>query len=173
MLETAASQLSTNLSVLPALSKSADDLARKARSICEVLRAALPSYDCVVQTLTDNGAWWSSYRVKMRAFSGTAATESIESFAARTYVSISPGELGSLVVAFARSAVGESDDLYAMVESLVTSDQTYLATAEGMECLVLLAKTQTDVGKPKKAWILWRQAVTMAQFMVRKITPSF
>jgi hypothetical protein len=168
VLETDAFQLSPSLAVVPDFSNSAGDPGEKARSICEAFRAAMPSYDSIVRTLANNGAWWSSWWVKMRVYSGSAAIESLEALAARAYTSKNPAELGTLLVAYARSAAGDFDELYALVESLVTSDQTYMATAEGMKCLVLLAKTRTDIGQPRKAWILWHQAMTLAQYKVRR-----
>ena len=145
----------------------ANDPVIKSNSVCETLRSALPSYDTIVQTLAKNGAWWNSFRSKMRAFSESPVTETIEAFAARTYISRNPGELGTLTVAFAYSACN-LDRLYALVESLVISNPAYSATAEGMECLILLAKVHTDIGQPRKAWMLWRQALTYAQLMVRE-----
>lgn len=164
MVQENASQLSVGTAAPPSVPSLS-----KADTVCHTLRMALPSYDAVLLTLTNKGAWWSSYELKMRAFSGapvTGTTESVESFAAKAYTSRNPGELGTLVVAFARSS-GESDDLYALVESLVVSDLTFSATPKGLKCMVMLAKVHTDIGKPRKSWMLWRQAMTTAQLMVR------
>jgi hypothetical protein len=144
----------------------AKDPADKAKSVCETLRSGLPSYDAIMQALAENGAWWSSFRVKIRALSGASPFEGIEAFAARAYTSKNPAELGTLAVALARSE-SQYDHLYAVVENLIIADLKFSATGEGMECLVLLAKAHTDIGQPRKSWMLWRRAMTIAQLMVR------
>jgi hypothetical protein len=130
------------------------------------LRSALPNYDGVISTLAKNGSWWSSFRSKTQTIADSPVEE-IETFAARAYTSRNLGELGALAAAYARSA-GDCEPLYALVEGLVISDFNYLATTEGMECLVLLAKAHTDIGQPRKAWMLWRRAMTVAQLMVKE-----
>ena len=153
------------MKALPSNVNAIGDPVVKAKLICETLRAALPSYDAMVLMFANNGAWWRNYRMKIRAFSGAPAAASIEDFAARVYTTGNPSDLGTLAVAFARSA-SDGDDLYALVESLVTSEFTYMTTVEGLGCLVLLAKVHKDIGQPRKAWMLWRKAMTFAQVMV-------
>lgn len=103
--------------------------------------------------------------MKIRAFTGSAAVDSIESFVSRAYINRNPAVLGSLVVGYARSA-NDDGDLFTLVESLVTSNHTYVASTEGLKCLTLLAKAHTDIGQPRKSWMLWRQAMIVAQFIV-------
>jgi hypothetical protein len=91
--------------------------------------------------------------------------ETLIAFAARTYTSNNPGELGILVTAYARS-VDQTHHLYAIVNSLVISNLAYCATIEGMECLILLAKTYTDIGQPRRAWFMWRKGMGISQLMV-------
>ncbi|KAK9233695.1 hypothetical protein V1525DRAFT_442603 [Lipomyces kononenkoae] len=138
---------------------------KKATSICSMLRAALPSYDSIISALSRNGSWWSSYRQKAYAVS-QAPPLTLEVFAKRAYTSHHPAELGALALAFARSS-GRHYNLYALVDDMVISDFTLTTTIEGMECLILLAKLYTDVGHPKRAWLVWRKAVAAAQLMVR------
>ncbi|KAL4880756.1 hypothetical protein BJY04DRAFT_218913 [Aspergillus karnatakaensis] len=135
----------------------------KAASLCSRLRAALPSYDMLLSTLSQGGSWWSSYRQKAYTIS-QAPPETIEAFAKRVYTSQNPAELGSLALAFARSSDSHYS-LYTFVDELILSDFTMLATIEGIQCLILLAKLYTDTGYPKKAWLAWRKGVTAVQFM--------
>ncbi|KAH8655796.1 hypothetical protein BX600DRAFT_552972 [Xylariales sp. PMI_506] len=136
----------------------------KAKTVCEIMRKALPSYDTVMLVLTGKGAWLTSFQKKLCLLSGVSQTVPRESFAARAYTSGDPGELGSLLVAFAQSSSGY-DHLFSMVEALVISDFNYLATLKGMECLSLFAKTHLDNGQPRKAWLLWRRGMAVAQLM--------
>ena len=78
--------------------------------------------------------------------------------------------LGTLATAYARS-LDKDRDIYAMVDSLIVSDLTYAATQEGLECLILLAKSYTDIGQPQRAWLTWRKGMAIAQLMVRVAAP--
>ncbi|KAI9854171.1 MAG: hypothetical protein M1813_001341 [Trichoglossum hirsutum] len=138
---------------------------RKAKYVCETLRSALPDYDTVMSTLSKNGAWWSSFRHKTHAISQTPV-EALAAFAARSYISGNPAQLGILVAAYARSSI-QNYHLYAIVDSLVISDSAYSATMEGMECLILLAKSYIDIGQPRRAWLMYRRGMAIAQLMVR------
>jgi hypothetical protein len=142
---------------------------RKAESVCASLRSLLPSYDVLVSILSRKGAWWSSFRQKTDAITSAPATSLID-FAARSYTSSNPAELGILTTAYARSMGKEQHHVYAIIDSLVISDFTYAATLEGMECLILLAKSYTDIGQPRRAWFVWRKGIAIAQLMVRQFS---
>ncbi|KAK6840980.1 hypothetical protein PG987_001840 [Apiospora arundinis] len=136
---------------------------RKAKSVCESLRSALPSFDTVISTLSKHGAWWGSFRFKTHPIDGQPAEGLIE-FATRTYTSNNPALLGILATAYARS-LNRSQQIYALVESVVISDSAYSCTIEGLECLILLARSLMEIGYPRRAWLLWRRGMASAQLM--------
>jgi hypothetical protein len=144
---------------------------QKAKYVCETLRSALPGYDTIMSTLSANGAWWSSFRHKTHAIS-QAPAEALAAFAARSYTSNNPAELGILVAAYARSS-NQDYHLYAIVDSLIISDSVYSTTIEGMECLILLAKSYIDIGQPRRAWLMYRRGMAIAQLMVRVSLTSY
>ena len=115
-------------------------------------------------TFRIKGFWWNSFRQKTRAISHSPI-EDLISFATKNYTSQKPAEIGLLVVAYAR-CLNNGGDLYTLVERLVISNFAYFATVEGMECLVLLAKSYTDIGQPRRAWLTWRRGLTVAQLLV-------
>ena len=137
---------------------------RKSKA-CESLRAALPSYDAITAVIVKNGAWWDSFRQKTRAISQAEPIEPLLSFAARAYTSTNPAELAILAIAYERS-LGRSHNLLATVDNLIMADFTFVTTLEGMECLILIAKTYTDIGQPRRAWLIWRKGLAIAQLMV-------
>ncbi|KAK5988333.1 Transcription factor sdnS-like protein [Cladobotryum mycophilum] len=153
----------TNYHHRPSHSLPSQFLSGRSLSICSTLRAALPTYDKILSALSSNGAWWSGYRKKAYAISAIPY-ETIEIFGQRTYTSNHPAKLGALAIAFARSS-GKHTYLYSLVDQLVLSDFTYTATVEGMECLILLGKSYTDGGQPKRAWLVWRKGVAAVQLM--------
>ena len=141
--------------------------AHRAR-ICGTIRSALPSYDEITATLSKNGSWWDSFRQKTRAISQSEPLEPLLSFAAHAYTSTSPAELAILAVAYARS-LGHGHRIFTLVDTLIIGDFVLAATLDGMECLVLLAKTYTDIGQPRRAWFTWRKGLAIAQMMVSVI----
>lgn len=53
----------------------------------------------------------------------------------------------------------------ATVDKMITSDDEISATMDGVECMVLQAKYQINLGRPRRAWILMRRAVGFAQML--------
>jgi hypothetical protein len=117
-----------------------------------------------------NGFWWHSFHQKAYAISEGPA-QSLQEFAQRTYTSSHPADLGALAVAVARSSINHRH-LYSLVDDVVISNSTYIATKKGIECVVLLAKSYTDDGQPKRAWLVWRKGLGAAQIMVCIGSPS-
>lgn len=133
--------------------------------MCKELRSALPRYDEIVEALSQNGDWWESFRQKTRAISQAEPVEPLLSFAAHAYTSENPAVLGTLAIAYGRS-LGRGNHLFALVDRLVLADFSLAATTYGMECLILLGKTYTDIGQPKRAWLTWHRGLANAQLMV-------
>ncbi|KAH6975669.1 hypothetical protein EDB80DRAFT_740459, partial [Ilyonectria destructans] len=135
----------------------------KAKRVCATLRSALPSYDSFMSTLSEYGSWWASFRFKTHLNSKEPAEE-LAVFAARNYTSSNPALLGILAAAYARS-LNRYHQLYVLIESLVVSDFEYASTIEGMHCLILLARSLTEIGQPRRSWLIWRRGMAIAQLM--------
>lgn len=144
-------------------SKNIRSLENKSKELCEQLRLALPRYDKVMSTMSQNSAWWDSFQFKTESDAKTS--ESLLEFAARCYTTNNPAELGILVVAYAHSSE-DNIHLLTVVENLVVSDSEYTSTSEGLDCLLLLAHTYTDLGHPRKAWVVYRKGLTFGQLLV-------
>ncbi|KAH6682715.1 hypothetical protein B0J14DRAFT_467830 [Halenospora varia] len=136
---------------------------QRALEVCKTLRSSLPKFDLMIQQLTKHGSWWSAFCFKTRD-SSRIPTQALTDFAKQAYVSDSPAELALLVTAYARSTPGQYH-LYTLVDSLIIADSAYVASIEGLECLILLAKAYTDVGQPRRAWLTYRRGVAIAQLM--------
>ncbi|KAL6412470.1 hypothetical protein AUP68_03673 [Ilyonectria robusta] len=135
----------------------------KAKRVCATLRSALPSYDSFMSTLSEYGSWWAGFRFKTHLNSQEPAEE-LAVFAARNYTSNNPALLGTLAAAYARS-LNRYHQLYVLIESLVVSDFEYASTIEGMHCLILLARSLTEIGQPRRSWLIWRKGMAIAQLM--------
>ncbi|KAJ2983110.1 hypothetical protein NQ176_g923 [Zarea fungicola] len=124
----------------------------------------LPSRDEILGALSSNGDWWDSFQKKTRAISRASAIEPLRSFAIRVMDKGTPAELATLAIGYERSLDGDYARL-AVIERLMMSSFELICTLEGLECIILLAKTYTDIGKPKRAWFTWRKGLSAAQFL--------
>ncbi|KAH7305212.1 hypothetical protein B0I35DRAFT_444162 [Stachybotrys elegans] len=131
---------------------------------CQLLRSAMPSYDTMMDVLRRQGTWWNSYRQKVQVISSTSRIEPLLDFATRVYTTNNPSELATLAVAYARS-IGGAHDILERVESTIISKTAYVATITGLECLIILGKTYTDFGQPRRAWLVWKRGMAIAQLM--------
>ncbi|KAF5566243.1 hypothetical protein FNAPI_1242 [Fusarium napiforme] len=137
--------------------------AQSSSEACLKLRSVLPEYGVLISTLSMNGAWWSSFRHKVEAIC-QGSYEGLAAFAARTYTSSDPAELGMLVVAYARST-GHHHHLYGLVDRLAIPDSADSYSAEAMELLLLLAKAYSDIGQPRQSWMMYRKGLAISEVM--------
>lgn len=136
--------------------------------MCQTLRSALLTYHAIILILSKNGSWWSSFSHETHATSQTPI-EALVAFAARSCISNNPTELGALVVAYDRSS-NQNDHLYDIVDGLLIPDFGYSATTEGMECVILVAKSYPDSGQLRQAWFMYRRGMAIVQLMVHVIS---
>ncbi|KAH6999634.1 hypothetical protein EDB80DRAFT_119465 [Ilyonectria destructans] len=130
-------------------------------SICEALRAGLPSYDSIMKVALAHKGWWVRIH---RAVRGTYddTIESFPDFVRRAYTSDRPSELGKMAIAFAFASDVDGSHIYTLVDRLVVSDMAYMSTVEGLECLILLAILYADEGQPRRSWMIYRRGVVVA-----------
>lgn len=137
----------------------------RGQSICEKLRAGIPSYDSIMKVALAHEGWWVRIHIAVRGIYD-AALESFPDFVRRAYTSDRPSELGKLAIAFAFVSDLDGSSIYTLVDRLVISDMAYMSTAEGLECLILLATLYADEGQPRRSWMMYRRGVVVAQLTV-------
>lgn len=130
------------------------------------LLAILPSPDEILRVLSENNKWWDSFQKKIVALSGASDIEPLESFAARVMKNAGAAELATLAIGYERS-LNQDYSRLPVIERLILSSFDILCTIHGLECLILLGKTYTDIGKPRRAWLTWRKGLAAAQLLVR------
>ncbi|KAF4337757.1 hypothetical protein FBEOM_8354 [Fusarium beomiforme] len=155
-------QLPNSIQEIPSYS-STTFITQSSSDACLRLRSSLPPYDVLMSTLSQNGAWWSSFRHKTQAIC-QGSYEGLVAFAAHAYTSSSPAELGMLVAAYARST-GQHHHLYRLVESVAVPDSAQSYSAEVMELLLLLAKAYSDIGQPRQSWLMYRKGLAISEVM--------
>lgn len=138
---------------------------KKASKLCKTLRSNLPDFDTLLENFQNHGSWWSHWRRQVQ--SEGEDLEDISDFVHRSYASRHPGDLGSLIAAYARHTWRGKVYLYGYIESMVISDAVYSSTIEGLECLILVAQCYMDVGQPRRAWLVYQRGIALARIMVR------
>lgn len=54
---------------------------------------------------------------------------------------------------------------YLSVVELIIADDEYAGSLEGIELIILVAKTYVNLGQPRKGWLLFRRGVALAQLI--------
>lgn len=133
------------------------------------LLAILPKPEEVLRVLLENKQWWHSFQKKTGALSRASNIETLESFAVRVLKNGRAAELATLTIGYERSLNLDYSRL-PVIERLVISSFDILCTIHGLECIILLGKTYTDIGKPRRAWLTWRKGLAAAQLLLRLTT---
>ncbi|CAH0023121.1 unnamed protein product [Clonostachys rhizophaga] len=134
----------------------------RGESICETLRAGLPSYDSIMKVALAHKGWWVRIHIAVRGIYDDTI-ESLPDFVRRVYTSDHPSELGKMAIAFAFTSDVDGSSIYTLVDRLVVSDMALMSTVEGLECLILLAILYADEGQPRRSWMIYRRGVVVAQ----------
>lgn len=66
---------------------------------------------------------------------------------------------------FPTSVESRVDRYISTIQTLITSDDELVSTIEGLECLVLQGIFHINAGNPRRAWLTFRRALTIAQLM--------
>lgn len=53
----------------------------------------------------------------------------------------------------------------ATVDQLITSDDEIAGTVDGIECMFLQGKYYINIGRPRRAWLVFRRAISFAQLL--------
>lgn len=136
----------------------------KDADICDTIRYALPAFDKLIREFESNGGWWTTFRLKCGVHVD-GVSESLSEYAKSVYDSVRPTDVGKVAIALGRSS-SANENVLALVDNLVLSNNNYAASTDGLDCFVLMAKCYIDIGQPKKAWLTCRRGIALAQLMV-------
>jgi hypothetical protein len=144
-----------NTATTPAKAK--DDRVRQA------LMAVLPPYNKLLIALQGNHHAWAVFQ---RKCPGTRGNATIEEFSYRVVHHGSPCEVGLLVNLYGSCTEGDLlDQCLALVDKWIISDDEYMGTLEGLECVILQGKIYSDIGQARRSWLAFRRGLTFAQLM--------
>jgi hypothetical protein len=129
----------------------------------QALMAVIPPYNKLISALRGNHHAWAAFQ---RKCPGTRGNATIEEFAQRVLHHGTPCEVGLLVILYGSCTEGDLlDQCLALVDKWIISDDEYMGTLEGLECVILQGKIYSDIGQARRSWLAFRRGLTFAQLM--------
>ncbi|KIW12122.1 hypothetical protein PV08_09396 [Exophiala spinifera] len=154
----------------------------KNKALLAAFHKLLPSPDDLEIILESSHEWWTIWR-KMFPEISDSRCETVKESVSHSLRSDQPAELAKIMlciaigihqlpVSFDWSRLKLKEDPAALMEryiatvnKLITSDDEIAATIDGIECMILEAKYQVNMGRPRRAWLLFHRAIAFAQLL--------
>ncbi|OAL28500.1 hypothetical protein AYO20_09448 [Fonsecaea nubica] len=154
----------------------------KTKMLLTALNKLLPAPSDLEVILEQSHEWWAIWR-RMFPEITDSRCETIKESVSHSLRSQKPAELAKIMLCIAISIhqlpehfdwsrlqiKEEPTDLMeryiATVDKLITSDDEIAATLDGIECMMLEAKYHINMGRPRRAWLLFHRALAFAQLL--------
>ncbi|TKA73207.1 hypothetical protein B0A49_04241 [Cryomyces minteri] len=133
--------------------------------ICQELLSLLPTREDLFKIIERTGGWWAFMRQEYPGICGDDAHITFQHFYARATRQGSPAVIGCLLLCMAMSSHEHADVYLQHVDALVTSDDAYAGTLDGIVCMILQGKCYGNMGQPRKSWLVFRRGIMFAQLM--------
>ncbi|TKA44522.1 hypothetical protein B0A49_12462, partial [Cryomyces minteri] len=133
--------------------------------ICRELLSLLPTREALFKIIERTGGWWAFMRQQYPGICGDDADITFQHFYARAARQGSPAVIGCLLLCMAMSSHEHADVYLQHVDALVTSDDAYAGTLDGIVCMILQGKCYGNMGQPRKSWLVFRRGIMFAQLM--------
>jgi hypothetical protein len=135
----------------------------KDERVRNALMAVLPPYNKLLIALQGNHHAWAVFQ---RKCPGTRGNATLEEFSHRVMYHGTPCEVGLLVILYGSCTEGDLlDQCLALVDRWIISDDEYMGTLEGLECIIFQGKIYSDIGQARRSWLAFRRGLTFAQLM--------
>lgn len=154
----------------------------KSKALITALTQLLPSPHDLEIILQNSHEWWLIWR-KMFPEITDSRCETIKESVSHSLRSEKPAELAKIMLCIAigvhqlpesfdwsvlhmKEEPAELMERYiATVDRLITSDDEIAATLEGIECMMLEAKYHVNMGRPRRAWLLFHRGIAFSQLL--------
>ncbi|OGM50630.1 hypothetical protein ABOM_000741 [Aspergillus bombycis] len=123
---------------------------------------ALPSESEMVEIFRTRSHWWQTWRESFALGWGEEDDSDLQSFAMRAFRTGHPCLLAILLLCFAFST-GDFGKYVRPVEQLILHDDDLAGGRYGLQCLMALGLCYMSSLQPRRAWIAYRRANTLAQ----------
>lgn len=154
----------------------------KTKALLAAFHRLLPPPQDLEIILEASHEWWAIWRTMFPEITDSRC-ETIKESVSHSLRSEKPAELAKIMLCIALSIhqlpadfdwsrlqmkeePAELMERYiTTVAKLITSDDEIAATLDGIECMMLEAKYHINMGRPRRAWILFHRAIAFAQLL--------
>lgn len=158
------------------------DRYNKNKALTQALTAMLPGPRELDIILDVSEKWWTIWRKMFPEISDRRCATIKESIS-HSLRSENPAEVAKMILCIAISIDqlpgdwdfsqlhldGSPQELMeryiATVDQLITTDDEIAGTLDGIECMCLQAKYYINIGRPRRAWLVIRRAISFAQLL--------
>lgn len=158
-----------------------NDLDPKIDSIRRALLSFFPSQQRQEAILNASDAWWANWRDVFPRIFGLGVMANAVQFVADLKASdsvqkITKALLCLLLILQERSAslstnhdianaADQTGQVLSIIDEMVLTDDELVGTIDGIECMVLRSKYETNNGRIRRAWLTYKRAITFAQLL--------
>jgi hypothetical protein len=154
----------------------------KSKTLIAALTQLLPSPRDLEIILESSHEWWTIWRRMFPEISDHRC-ETMKESVSHALRSDRPAEIAKIMLCIAismhqmpdgfdwkRLHLKESrtelvDKYISTVNKLIVNDDEIAATIDGIECMALEAKFQVNMGRPRRAWLLFHRAIAFSQLL--------
>lgn len=154
----------------------------KSKAVIAALLQLLPTPDDLEVILENSQEWWAIWRTMFPHITDRRCI-TIKESVSHSLRSEKPAEIAKIMLCIAlsinqlpqdfdwkRVSMKESpSDLMeryiSTVDRLIISDDEIAATIDGLECMILEAKYQINMGRPRRSWLLYHRAIAFGQLL--------
>ncbi|KAK2829895.1 hypothetical protein FQN49_007154, partial [Arthroderma sp. PD_2] len=149
-------------------SKSIDPMAAKEKRAALALRDLLPSSDQLRELLNSSAMLWTIWRARFPEIFKLENLEKAADIGKLLFCIImaldqrsTKFDCQSLKVPVSREKYVEQ--CLAALDKYVLNDDDILSSLSGIECIYMAGKYYTNIGRPRKSWLLTRRGINFAQ----------
>lgn len=170
-----------SLGVRPSQSKAQRHPGSKFDKVLQVLLSLFPSQQRLEAVLNASQTWWAGWQGTFPQIFGPGTSSNFVQFVADLKASGSvPKVAKALLCLFSMLEEGCVDfntiwgtenaaiqipQALCIIDDTVLADDELAGTIDGVECMVLRAKHESNNGRLRKSWLLFRRAISFAQLL--------
>lgn len=154
----------------------------KAKSLIAALLHLLPTPDDLEVILENSQEWWAIWRTMFPHITDRRCV-TIKESVSHSLRSENPAEIAKIMLCIALSINQLPQDFdwsrvsmkenpselmeryISTVDRLIIQDDEIAATIDGLECMILEAKYQINMGRPRRSWLLYHRAIAFGQLL--------
>ena len=162
--------------------------ASKNEKIRQTLLSLFPSQQRLEAILDATYPWWASWQHMFPEIFGAGSHSTFNEFVVKTKATGNAPQLAKALLCIsislqetpinvdAKYNMSNAQDLtsqyMSVVDDLVLSNDELASTLDGIECMILQAKTDSNNGRVRRAWVTFRRGISFAQLLGLHLRPA-